>query len=59
MDLPFGLNFILAIYRTVGTFLAGYALVNGIILSNVELNGIIATRKDLEKLSSNPQQRSQ
>lgn len=50
MILPFGLNVVLALYRIAGTLLVGYALVNGIILSNVELNGLISTKKDLEIL---------
>ena len=53
--LPFGLNFVLALYRTMGTLLAGYALVNAIILSKVELNGLISTRKDLERLANSPE----
>ena len=53
--LPFGLNFVLALYRTMGTLLAGYALVNAIILSKVELNGLISTKKDLERLAKSPE----
>ena len=53
--LPFGLNFVLALYRTMGTLLAGYALVNAIILSKVELNGLLSTKKDLERLANSPE----
>ncbi len=47
MTLPYGINFILAILRTFITLLAGYSLICGIILCNIELNGLTSTKKDL------------
>ena len=44
---PYGTNFILAIMRTLVTLLAGYSLICGIILCNIELNGLTSTKKDL------------
>ncbi len=48
---PFGINAVLALCRTAITLCAGYALVNAIVLSSVELNGLLSTSKELEKLA--------
>ena len=49
-SLPFGLNFILTFARfilTVGVAFCGWSV---IVLANRELNGIMATRKDINNL---------
>ena len=47
---PWGLGMPLAFVRVILTIIIGYLFWMGIVLSNFELNGLLATRKDINNI---------
>lgn len=53
--LPYGLNVLLIIMKTFLVLLSGFCAWCGLVLTNTEINGLLAVRKDINNLlKANP-----